>query len=191
MNLKIFTQISLAVIAIIISFVFYHKYFDTKNSKNIKKNLEFTDKKIKGNIIKDIEYKSQDVKGNLYIINSELGEFSEDDQNLIYMTNVKAVLKFTNGNLVNLSSDKARYNTISNDTNFFENVAMDYLDHKITADNLDIYFKNGELEAYNNLVYRNLELNLIADKVKVDLITKDSKIFMLDNKKKVKVFNNK
>ena len=147
MNLKIFTQISLAVIAIIISFVFYHKYFDTKNSsknsKNIKKNLEVADKKIKGNIIKDIEYKSQDVKGNLYIINSELGEFSEVDQNLIYMTNVKAVLKFTNGNLVNLSSDKARYNTISNDTNFFENVAMDYLDHKITADNLDIYFKYG------------------------------------------------
>ena len=83
MNLKIFIQISLVVIVIIISFVFYHKYFDTKNSKNIKKNLEVSDKKIKGNIIKDIEYKSQDVKGNLYIINSELGEFSEDDQNLI------------------------------------------------------------------------------------------------------------
>ena len=191
MNSKIFTQISLAVIAIIISFVFYHKYFDTKNSsKNLKKNLEVTDKQIKGNIIKDIEYKSQDIKGNLYIINSELGEFSEVDQKIIYMTNVKAVLKFTNGNLVNLRSDKAKYNTISNDTNFFENVAMDYLDHKINADNLDIFFKNGELEAYNNLVYRNLELNLIADKVKVDLITKDSKIFMLDNEK-VKIFNNK
>ena len=41
----------------------------------------------------------------------------------------------------------------------------------------------GMKEVYidNNLVYKNLDTKLKADKVELDLITKNSKIFMFDN----------
>ena len=65
-----------------------------------------------------------------------------------------------------------------------------FLDHKITADNIDVYFKDSKLEAYNNLVYRNLDLRLIADKIEVNLIEKSSKIFMF-NDEKVEIIKSK
>ena len=194
MNSKILTQISLVIIVLVISFVFYNKYFDFKNlsesTKTDENSTESPKSKIKGNIIKDIVYKSEDNEGNIYIIKSELGEINENEQDLIYMTEVTAIIKFTDESQVNLSSERAKYNTSNNDTNFFQNVIMNYLNHKVNADNLDIFFKDGKLEAYNNLVYRNVELNLIADKVEIDLITKNSKILMFD-KKKIKIIKNK
>ena len=82
-----------------------------------------------------------------------------------------------------LRSLNARYNIINYDTNFFNKVIMSYLDHKVNADNIDVYFKDSKLEAFNNLVYRNLDLSLIADKVEINLIEKSSKIFMFDDDK--------
>ena len=60
---------------------------------------------------------------------------------------------------------------------------LDYLNHRINSDNIDIFFTESKLEAYNNLVYRNSDINLIADKVELDLLTKNTKIFMFDNSK--------
>ena len=103
------------------------------------------------------------------------------------MTKVSAIIELNDKTSISLFSLNARYNILNNDTNFFNNVKLDYLDHKIKAENIDVFFKDSKLEAYNNLVYRNLDLNLIADKVEVDLIEKNSKIFMFDDDK-VKIF---
>jgi lipopolysaccharide assembly outer membrane protein LptD (OstA) len=99
------------------------------------------------------------------------------------MTNVEAVIKLKDKTIIRLTSLNANYNILDNNTNFFNNVNLDYLTHKITADNIDVFFRDSKVEAYNNLVYRNLDLSLIADKVEIDLITKNSKIFMLNNEK--------
>ena len=39
----------------------------------------------------------------------------------------------------------------------------------------------------NNLVYENNTSRLRADKIEIDLITKNSKIFMYNKKKKIKI----
>ena len=99
------------------------------------------------------------------------------------MTDVTAIMRLKDKTTIKLSSANAKYNIMDNDTNFFNNVSLDYLNHKVVAENIDIFFKESKLEAYNDLVYRNLDLSLIADKVEIDLITKNSKIFMFDDKK--------
>ena len=186
MNSKSLIQILLIILVIIISAVLYIKYFHQESLKITDKKTEILDDPI-GNTIKDIEYKSEDEKGNIYIIRSKYGEFKNNDNNVIFMTKVTAILQFSDGTSINLVSANAKYNIADNDTNFFNNVNLNYLNHNVVADNIDIFFKDSKLEAYNNLVYRNLDLNLIADKVEVDLITKNSKIFMF-NDKKVKIF---
>ena len=189
MNSKILIQVILVMLAILVFGIFYYQYF-YKNQISKKKEI-FDDEnlKVSGNIIKDIEYKSSDNNGNTYIIKSKYGEFKDENKDIIFMTDVNAVMNFNNGTSVYLNSENANYNSLDNDTNFINDVELIYLDHKIIADNMDVFFKNSKLEAYNNLVYSNSDIDVLADKVQIDLITKDTKIFMFNNKK-VKVINN-
>ena len=188
MNSKTLIQIILATVILIILFLIYDRYFDREGNEILKKEKEVTTnetkkKDLSGNIIKDIVYKSRDENDNVYTIKSEYGEFDNTDNDIILMTKVSAIIRLNDGSVMTLQSQNAKYNIINYDTNFFNNVKMNYLDHKLNADNIDVFFKDSKLEAYNNLVYRNLDLNLIADKVEINLIEKSSKIFMFNNDK--------
>ena len=184
MRYKTLFQVFLIFLALFISSIFYFKYF---HKKNISKIVNEGEKKIDkdditiGNTVKDILYESIDSEDNNYVINSDFGTFSDKNQEEILMTNVTATIIFKTGNQVNLKSKKAKYNTVNSNTNFFDNVYLKFLNHSINSDNIDVLFTDSKLEAYNNLVYRNSDINLVADKVELDLLTKDSKIFMFDN----------
>ena len=186
MNFKSLIQVSLITLVLVICGIIYYQYFYETPSRIISKKIETLEKekkKLSGNIIKDIEYKSEDEKGNFYIIKSKEGEFKDQNSDIIFMTNVTAIMRLKDETTIKLSSLNAKYNIINNNTNFFNNVNLNYLNHNVVAKNIDIFFKDSRLEAYNDLVYRNLDLSLIADKVEIDLITKNSKIFMFDDKK--------
>ena len=185
MNYKTLFQLFLVILALIISLLFYLVYFDKSQSKkNLKQNNiseENETKLSQGNTVKEILYETNDNNGNRYIIKSDSGTFSEENKDEIYMVNVTAEINLKNGANIYLKSKNAIYNTINSDTNFFNNVVLDYLDHKLNAKNIDIFFEDSKLEAYNDLIYKNLDINLIADKVEMDLLTRDSKLFMFDN----------
>lgn len=186
MRYKTLFQVFLIFLALIISSIFYLKYFHKKNNSKIvnvgEKKTDKNDVTI-GNTVKDILYESIDSEGNNYVINSDFGTFSDRNQEEILMTNVTAKIIFKNGNQVDLKSNRAKYNTVNSNTNFFDNVYLKFLNHSINSDNIDVLFTDSKLEAYNNLVYRNSDVNLMADKMELDLLTKNSKIFMLDNSK--------
>ena len=186
MNFKSLIQVSLITLVLVICGIIYYQYFYETPSRIINKKIETLEKekkKLSGNIIKDIEYKSEDEKGNFYIIKSKEGEFKDQNSDIILMTNVTAIMRLKDKTTIQLSSLNAKYNIVDSNTNFFNNVNLNYLNHNIVAENIDVFFKDSKLEAYNKLVYRNLDLSLIADKVEIDLITKNSKIFMFDDKK--------
>ena len=186
MNFKSLIQVSLITLVLVICGIIYYQYFYETPSRIISKKIETLEKekkKLSGNIIKDIEYKSEDEKGNFYVIKSKEGEFKDQNSDIILMTNVTAIMRLKDKTTIKLSSLNAKYNIVDSNTNFFNNVNLNYLNHNIVAENIDVFFKDSKLEAYNKLVYRNLDLSLIADKVEIDLITKNSKIFMFDDKK--------
>ena len=171
----------------------YIEYFYSKNLPNLSqtKNSAQIDREdiSDGNTVKEILYESFDNDGNKYIIRSDFGTFSDEIKEEILMTNVKAIIYLKDGTFMNLTSNKARYNTVSSDTYFYNNVKLNYLNHKIVSDNIDVLFQESKLAAYSNLVYRNLDIKLLADKVEVDLLKQSTKIFMLDQSK-VRIMNN-
>ena len=185
MNNKTLFQVFLIILVLFISSIFYFKYFYQKNIVKEENNKTLTDIKntseFKGNTIKEIVYESFDNNGNNYIINSDSGTFSDNNKEEVLMTNVRAKIILENGRNITLKSRNAKYNTNNSNTNFFNNVELNYLNHRINSDNIDIFFTDSKLEAFNNLVYRNSDINLMADKVELDLITKDTKILMFDN----------
>ena len=195
MNKKLILQLILfSIIILIISATYYYTNFSKKNideasiveSDKINNNDEDQLKK-KSSIIKNIKYTSADNDGNKYEIISKLGEIDFNDQEIINMKSVKATISLKNSEIIIINSDFAKYNTKNYDTQFSENVLMTYEEHKIQSDNLDLFFEKHKAQAMNNLIYENSTSKLRADKMEIDLITKNSKIFMYNKKEKIKI----
>jgi lipopolysaccharide export system protein LptA len=62
-----------------------------------------------------------------------------------------------------------------------------YEDHNINSDNLNLEFEKSLATISDNIIYKNLNTKLQADKVEIDLITKSSRIFMNNKLDKVNI----
>jgi|MDSY01.1.fsa_nt_gb hypothetical protein len=180
MNGKKKIQLFLFLFLIILSFVFFKKYIfqnnvDLDNQINLEENNEIIEK---SNIIYNIEYSSIDKDGNNFIIKSELGNISNDNANVISMEIVVATITLKNEGIIKINAKNAIYNSKTLDTNFFNNVIMSYAENEINSDNVDLFFQKNLISITNNVFYKNLNTNLRADKVQIDLVTKDIKISM-------------
>ena len=103
------------------------------------------------------------------------------------MRDVVATINLKNSKPIQIFSDIALYNSMNFNTQFQENVLMKNEEHIITSDNLDLMFEDNIATILNNVVYTNLNTKMRADKIEIDLITKDSKIFMNNKSKKIKI----
>jgi len=198
MNKKIIIQLLLFIILLGIILSVFFIYFSEEKSQK-KTNLE-TDKIINtetkidsdtGTLIKDINYSFADTSGNYYELFSEFGKVDIQNSNKMFMTNVKASIYLKDSPPIKIVSKYAIYNKIDHETNFFENVELTHLIHKTTSENLDISFNDNKASMYKNIVYNKPGTKLTADRLEIDLITKNTKIFMDNNSEKIKIINYK
>ena len=173
-------------IVILISLISYFKYSKEKDIVKVDKVLSDKDS-YKSNIMENVSYSSKDAKGNEYIVNASQGEIDYDKPNVIYLTDVKAFIKLTNSNNVTITSDYGRYNSNNFDTIFSKNVIINYLENKITGEYLDFSMQRNSMIISRNVIYTNLENILKADVIEIDITTKDTKIFMFQDNKKVNI----
>ena len=139
------------------------------------------------NIIEDVYYSSRDAKGNEYIIKALQGEIDYKQTEIIYLTNVTALIKLTNSNDMEITSKYGKYNSNNLDTIFSKNVVINYLENKITSEYLDSSMQRNSMIISKNVVYMNLENILKADVIEMNIDTKDTKIFMHKNNEKVNI----
>lgn len=187
MKKKTIIQVFLFSVIIIISVIFFKFYFkptELTKKNNPKINNSDTNE---NNLMSNIKYVAADKIGNEYIVQSKLAEFDLNQPNLILMEDVKGVIQFINSSPILISSDKAIYNKLNHDTKFFENVLAVYDDHKISSQNLELFFDKNLASISKKIIYKNLNTELRADRIEIDLVTKNSKVFMNKKTKKVKV----
>ncbi|MDC0215884.1 LPS export ABC transporter periplasmic protein LptC [Candidatus Pelagibacter sp.] len=196
MNIKIITQFFLVLILSVIIITTFFSYFNEK--VNIEEtNIEFkqnTKPEIDdetGTLIKDIKYTFTDLKGNSYELLSKFGKVDINNSDKIFMTDVTATIYLVDSSPIIIISKYANYNKIDHETNFFEDVEVDHLIHRATSENLDLSFTTNLATMYNNIVYNKPGTKLIADRLEIDLITKNSKIFMDSESKKIKIIDKK
>ena len=175
----------LIIFLLISSLIIFLKY--SKEESVTKIEEEVLEEPYKSNIMEDVSYSSKDAKGNEYIVNASIGEIDYDKPNIIYLTNVRAFIKLTNSNDVTITSDFGKYNTNNFDTIFSKNVEINYLDNKITGEYLDFSIGRNSMIISKKVVYTNLENILKADVVEINVTTKDTKIFMYKDNKKVNI----
>ena len=188
MNKKTGLQVVMVLVIILISLWFYLKYF-TKNFENEMETrvIEKIDENQNNTstYIDDINYVSTDVKGNKYQITAKQAEIKVENPDVMFLTNVVAFIYIKDSETVKISSSFGQYNSINYDTIFSENVIVIYPGHKITGKYLDFSFLSNLGTFNKNVVYTGEKTNLFADKIEMNLATKDINIFMNDTGKKV------
>ncbi len=188
MNNKTLVQFILFIFFSVSVIFFYYKYFFLKEEDVllINQTENFKDLNSENNLIKNIEYLSTDKDGNKYLLVSEYGEISTENTNIISMKNVEAKIELFEKDTIYINSNTAIYNTQTYDTKFTKSVKLRYSNQEITADNLDLSFQKNLVQIYNDIIYKNPYYELFADKIEIDLLTKNSKMFM-NNGNKVKI----
>jgi len=194
MNKKTGLQATMVLVIVIISLWFYLKYF-TKEFEDVKDTviIEKVDENQNSDstYINDINYVSTDVRGNKYQITAKLAEIKIKNSNVMFLTDVVAFIFIKDSEMVKITSNFGKYNSKNYDTIFSENVIVIYPGHKITGKYLNFSFLSNLGTFTENVIYAGEKTNLFADKVEMNLTTKDTKIFMNDTGEKVLIEGNK
>ena len=139
------------------------------------------------NIIKDVNYSSRDADGNEYQITAIQGEIDYSNSSILFLTGVKALIKIKGSEDIKISSNYGKYNTDNYDTIFSKNVIINYLDNRILGEYVDFSLQRNSMIISKDVTYTNLENILKADVIEINLKSKDTKIFMYENEKKINI----
>jgi len=92
---------------------------------------------------------------------------------------------------IEIRSNKANFNTISNNINFFGDIKVRYLNNLIFANKLDFNYKNNNIKIHENIIYKGSYGSVQADNMEINLTTKNLKVFMNNQNDRVKIISNK
>ena len=158
---------------------FYEKKELITNDKKLSKDIE--------NKIVDLKYSAVDDENNTYVITSDFGKISVNDENVLNLTNVKATINLKNSESIDIYSDFAEYNKVTLDTFFYQNVKLLHSQHSMESDKIYLNYSDKNMKIENNIIYNGLNNQLIADIIDIDLVTKVSKIYMKNEENNVKI----
>jgi len=191
MNKKTVIQILLIFLIFLFSILFYLKYF--KNSQKIPENIPKEDKQNitsqndNSTYIDNVNYISSDTRGNKYQITAEQAEIKSEESDVMLLENLIAYIFIKDSDTIMITSNFGEYNSKNYDTIFSENVIILYPGHKITGEYLNLSFLKNLGTISKDVIYKGEKTSLFADKIEINLTTKDTKIFMDDKNKKVLV----
>ena len=185
MSYKSLIQSGIVLAIMLILLAIYFLFF--KKSENL---IKINEAKIDNNIdnkILELKYNAVDAEGNSYIIESNAGKVSDKEKNVLILEKVKGIIKIQNSEDIIILSDFANYNKVTLDTYFYDNVRLSFDGHSIDSNELFMNYIDKNISIKNNVRYKGYKNKLYADILEIDLVTKFSKIYMLDKQKKVKV----
>ena len=192
---KVIIQI-LLILLICIALFFSYKFYFSESKKKIletvliNENRENTDQEDRGNIIKNISYNSFNSLGNIYEITAEYGEINSNNTNIILMNNVNATIADKNKNKIKVSSNFAKYNTLTYETNFYNDVLVLYADTSIKSKNLDFFLEKNLVYMSNEIVYKNFNTELKVDNLEINILSNDVRLYMNNKNEKIEIKGN-
>ena len=187
------TQIILTSIGLILLLItyFYYPYM---------KKVKFTDNQVvqkdgsntldidQGTSFENVKYEGLYQINNTFSVMSEKAHILNKEPDVVYMTNMHVILYLDNGRIVNILSNKGRYNKVTYDCFFEDDVRATDEETKIFSDNLDLIATGDSVKIYNNVIVNYPEASLRADKIDYDFATKYFKVSMFGDKAvKIKV----
>ena len=187
MKRSYFFKVSFIITVLILLLIIIFN-LNQNNKELIEEKKEIVQEEIESsNLIKDVEYKSKDSSGNVYILKASEGTIDQSNNNIIYLTSIKAIIELKDYNSIDISSNFGKYNIDTFDTIFSKNVIIEYLDNIIMGEYLEFSLNKNLMTISRNVVFKNDKSSLTADVIEVDIKTKDIKISMYEENKKINI----
>ena len=192
---KIIVQLSLISIGlflILATYFFYpkiieNKFLEEETDKIGANKTDITDSKER-NTFENVEYKGLYDINKPFKVNSEKAYILIKKPDVIYMTNMLVTLAMDDGRVIIITSDKGKYNKVTYDCFFENNVKAIDSETTVLAENLDLLATEDSATVYNNVFLTNDKGSLRADKVYYDFETKHYQVSMFsDDKVKIKL----
>tara|TARA_B100000745_G_scaffold104317_1_gene66628 strand:- start:159 stop:662 length:504 start_codon:yes stop_codon:yes gene_type:complete len=147
-----------------------------------REDLEKTPQDDQISTFENVEYEGLYDLNKPFSIKSEKAYILDIEPNVVYMTDMHVTLYLGDGRIVNIISDRGKYNKITHDCYFEENVKATDGETKIFAENLDLLATENFIKVYNNVKLNHPMGLIIADKIDYNFETKNFKISMFDDK---------
>ena len=184
--------ISIGLFLILATYFLYpkiikNKFLEEEIVEDAVTKTDITDSKWR-NTFENVEYKGLYDMDKPFKVKSENAYILIQNSDVVYMTNMHVALDMDGGRVIIITSDKGRYNKVTYDCFFENNVKA--IDGKTTvlAENLDLLATEDSATVYNNVFLTNDKGSLRADKVYYDFETKHYQVSMFsDDKVKIKL----
>ena len=178
-------QLGLVLIGVVlILFTYFYYPYSNKQElpkdQSVQKNLEKKLGDSESTIFENVKYKGLYDLDKLFTVGSEKAYILTEEPDVVYMTNMHVNLYLADGRVVEITSDKGRYNKVTYDCFFEENVKANDGETEITAENLDLLAGKNSVEIYNNVALNYVTGSLKADRIDYDFETKYFKVSMYD-----------
>ena len=191
--MKRIIQLALICLIIITIFIFNRTYFAKKDKiiVEIDAPKDQLNNQTENNLIKNLKYEVKLDENNEYIINSDLSEITYvNDVELVKMQNVKSIFLDKNNEPLTIKSDYALYNNSNYNTDFRDNVEIEYMANRIFSDRINLDFQNNIAKIFENVRYEGVGGTIKSDNIKINLITKKVEIYMDNENKFVEINSN-
>ena len=172
--------ISIGLLLVLLTY-FYYPYISKDKlpeDQFAQKDLEKTQHGDQLTTFESVEYEGLYDLNKSFLIKSEKAYILDKEPDIVYMNNMHVILYLSDKRIVNITSDKGRYNKVTHDCFFEENVEATEGETKIFANNLDLLATENFATAYNNVKLNNSMGSLIADKLEYDF---EKKYFNVSN----------
>ena len=189
-------QIFLLIIGtfLILITYFYYPNID-KNRSLVERDIEDALPQVSEDedvtLFESLEYQGYYDLDKKFVVKSKKAEINKNEPDIVLMNNMHVILYLKDGRVINIYSDKGKYNKENYDCFFERNVRATDGETEIFSDNLDLLGNESAVKIYNNVSINNpTGSSLYADKIDYDFEKKHFKISMFEDKRiKMKVYN--
>jgi len=189
-------QIFLLIIGTFLILITYFYYPNiNKNRSLVEKSIEDTLPQVEEDedvtSFESLEYQGYYDLDKKFVVKSKKAEINKNEPDIVLMNNMHVILYLKDGRVINIFSDKGKYNKENYDCFFERNVRATDGETEIFSDNLDLLGNESAVKIYNNVNLNNPSgSSLYADKIDYDFEKKHFKISMFEDKRiKMKVYN--
>tara|TARA_B100002051_G_C16614783_1_gene575079 strand:- start:194 stop:922 length:729 start_codon:yes stop_codon:yes gene_type:complete len=155
-----------------------------ENKDNLKKNKEINNSQYVQNLTKEIEYITSTKNGDIIKIFAKSGKTNLKNNNILELEDVNGTISSDGKSNIYISSKFAEYNYSEQNSKFYEDVEIKYIDRVIICDNFDLKINDNIAVAYNNVMIRDNKSLMKAEKVTMNILTKDVNI---ESKEKIEI----
>ena len=176
-------QLALLLIGLFLIIATYFYYPSLNKDQTVQKDQKktFDDNQI--NTFERLEYKGLYDLDKPFTVKSEKAYILTEEPDIVYMTKMHVILRLSDGRIVNITSNKGRYNKVSYDCFFEQNVFATDGETKIYAKNLNLLATEKKFIAMNDVKLTHTTGFLQADEIAYDFETKYFKVSMYDNER--------